>query len=350
MNLEKLPPTPADTTATPSRPSDAPASAGAGSLTLQTAIARHLTALSVGGYSPATVAQRAWSLGLFARFAEERGVQTVAELTPDLVARYQRQMFHQRKSDGQPLALRTQRARLVPLRTFGRWLEREGHGNPVKDLAMPRGGHYLPKTWLTAAEAEAVLAVPKVAGKRPVTALRDRALLETLYSTGLRRLEAIRLKAGDVDFAGGAVSVRQGKGRKDRVIPIGERALSWIAKYLAESRPQLARRAVQDGGEVFLTERGEPMTPKYLSQLVAQHIAASGIGKPGSCHLFRHTCATLMLEHGADIRHVQEQLGHASLATTQIYAQVSIRKLKEVHTKTHPAARLQARPTGEASA
>lgn len=320
-------------------------------LSLETAVARHLTALGVGGYSPATVAQRAWSLGLFTRFAEERGTKTVAELTPELAERYRRQMFHQRKADGQPLTIRTQRARLVPLRTFGRWLQREGHGDPFAEMTMPRGGHHLPKTWLTAAEAETVLAVPKVEReRRPAAALRDRALLETLYSTGLRRLETIRLKIGDVDFGGGAVVVRQGKGRKDRVVPIGERALAWLSKYIAEARPKLARRAATDDGTVFLTERGAPMTPKYLSALVTQHVAAAGIGKPGSCHIFRHTCATLMLEGGADIRHVQEQLGHASLSTTQIYAQVSIRKLKEVHSQTHPAAKLSPRPAGEGTA
>jgi len=127
--------------------------------------------------------------------------------------------------------------------------------------------------------------------------------------------------------------------RKDRVVPIGDRALLWLNKYITEGRPKLAKPGTEHG-VLFVTERGGPITPKYLSALVTRYVTASGIGKAGSCHIFRHTCATLMLEHGADIRHVQEQLGHACLQTTQIYTHVSIRKLKEVHSLTHPGASL----------
>lgn len=309
-------------------------------LTLETAVARHLAHLRAQGYTPATVDSRAWLLGGFRAWAEERGAAFLADVTPPLVARYQRHLAQHRKTDGQPLTSRTQRTRLVPLRTFGRWAEREKlvAENPVAELVMPRVGQPLPKAWLSAAETETILALPRVAEP---TGLRDRALLETLYSTGLRRLEALRLTAADLDFAGGAVSVRQGKGRKDRVIPIGERALAWLGKYLTEARPKLARVG-DEAGPLFVTERGTPFTTKHLSALVTGYVARSGVGKSGSCHLFRHTCATLMLEHGADIRHVQEQLGHACLQTTQIYTHVSIRKLKEVHAATHPGAKLAA--------
>jgi len=314
-------------------------------LTLETAIARHLAHLKAQGYTPTTLASRAWLLGLFRAWAEERGVSALADVTPPLVARYQRHLAQHRKADGQPLGSRTQRTRLVPLRTFGRWAEREKlvAENPVAELVMPRVGQPLPKAWLSAAEAETILALPHVGTP---TGLRDRALLETLYSTGLRRLETIRLTAADIDFAGGAVSVRQGKGRKDRVVPIGERALSWIGKYLTEARPKLARPG-DDAGPLFVTERGDPFTAKHLSAHVTGYVSRSGLGKRGSCHLFRHTCATLMLEHGADIRHVQEQLGHACLQTTQLYTHVSIRKLKEVHAATHPAAKLSPSRTCE---
>jgi integrase/recombinase XerD len=311
-------------------------------LTLETAIARHLSHLKAQGYTPATVASRAWLLGLFRAWAEERGAPLLADLTPLLVVRYQRQLAQHRKADGQPLGSQTQRTRLVPLRTLGKWALREKlvAANPVADLIMPRVGQPLPKAWLSAAEAETVLAVPAVAIS---TGLRDRALLETFYSTGLRRMETLRLTAADVDFAGGVVLVRKGKGKKDRVIPIGERALAWLGKYLAEARPKLAQPG-DEAGPLFVTEQGRPFTTKHLSALVTGYVTRSGVGKRGSCHLFRHTCATLMLEHGADIRHVQEQLGHACLQTTQIYTHVSIRKLKEVHAATHPGAKLSPSP------
>jgi integrase/recombinase XerD len=310
------------------------------SLTLETAIARHLVQLKAGGYTPATVDTRAWTLGLFRKWAEERGVILLAEVAPAVIARYQRHLSQHRKEDGQPLGSRTQRTRLVPLRTFGKWLVREKlmEANPVAELVMPRMGQPLPQAWLTAAEAELILALPNV---ELATGLRDRAVLETLYSTGLRRTEILRLTAAMLDFAGGTVCVRLGKGRKDRIVPIGERALLWLGKYIAEGRSKLAKTG-NEHGALFVTERGGPFTAKHLSALVTRYVAASGIGKVGSCHIFRHTCATLMLEHGADIRHVQEQLGHACLQTTQIYTHVSIRKLKEVHSQTNPGASLTA--------
>jgi integrase/recombinase XerD len=129
--------------------------------------------------------------------------------------------------------------------------------------------------------------------------------------------------------------VRQGKGKKDRMIPIGERALAWIQKYRDSVRPSLA--LASDDGTLFLTQQGDAFTPNRLTQLVRDHIDAAHINKRGSCHLFRHTMATLMLENGADIRFIQAMLGHADLSTTQIYTQVSIVKLKEIHSMTHPA-------------
>lgn len=310
-------------------------------VTLETAIARHLAHLRAVGYTPATLTSRAWHLGLLRQWAEERGAASLADVTPALVTRWQRHLAQQRKDDGQPLCSRTQRTRLMSLRSFGRWLAREKllPADPVAELVMPRVGQALPKAWLSAGQVETVLALPNLDGRRPAAGLRDRAILETFYSTGLRRMELSRLAVPDVDFAGGSVFVRQGKGRKDRVVPIGERALLWIEKYLADARPKLAR-AGDAAGPLFVTEQGAPLTVSYLSAMVTRYVARAGLGKIGSCHLFRHTCATLMLEHGADIRHVQEQLGHACLQTTQVYTHVSIQRLKEVHAATHPGAKL----------
>ena len=119
------------------------------------------------------------------------------------------------------------------------------------------------------------------------------------------------------------------------MIPIGTRALAWIDKYVTEVRPTLVREP--DDGTLFLTNLCEPFTPNRLTQMVREYVDAAQLNKRGSCHLFRHTMATLMLENGADIRFIQQMLGHAELSTTQIYTQVSIRKLKEIHSLTHPA-------------
>ena len=129
--------------------------------------------------------------------------------------------------------------------------------------------------------------------------------------------------------------VRLGKGKKDRMVPIGARAIAWCEKYLREERPELCTGT--DTETFFLTNLGEAFTRERVTQIVRRYVLKADVGKTGSCHLFRHTMATLMLENGADIRYIQEMLGHAKVDTTQIYTQVSIRRLKEVHDMAHPA-------------
>ena len=151
----------------------------------------------------------------------------------------------------------------------------------------------------------------------------------------IRRLELIGLKLYDMDVERGTVMIRQGKGKKDRMIPIGDRAMMWVDKYLTEVRPRLVMEP--DDGTLFLANHGEVFTPCRLTQMVGRYVRKADVNKSGACHLFRHTMATLMLENGADIRFIQQMLGHSRLETTEIYTKVSIRKLKEIHTATHPA-------------
>jgi len=284
-------------------------------------------------YSEKTIEAREIYLRYFVAWCDTRGLRRPQEITKPILEGYQRYLFLHRKKDGQPLSTRSQHTRIVPVRALFKWLARYNHilYNPASDLELPRLEHRLPKHVLTATEAEAVMAVPELATP---TGLRDRAMLETLYSTGIRRMELIGIHVHDLDTERGTLMVRQGKGRKDRMVPIGERALAWIGKYRDDVRPQLISGG--DDGTLFLTHLGEAFTPNRLTQLVREHIDAAQLTKRGSCHLFRHTMATLMLENGADIRFIQAMLGHVSLNTTQIYTQVSIRQLKAIHTATHP--------------
>ena len=153
----------------------------------------------------------------------------------------------------------------------------------------------------------------------------------------MRRTELVNLKLSDIDTGRAVLTVRQGKGKKDRVVPMGVRAAAWLDAYRCQARPQLALR--RDTDVLFLSRSGTPLSPRKLSGRVSGYIRRSGVGKPGSCHLFRHTTATLMLEGGADIRFIQALLGHESLQTTQIYTRVSVAKLSEVHAATHPGVR-----------
>lgn len=290
--------------------------------------------MGVTNYSPQTIANRRTYLRYFVSWCLERGILQPCEVSRATIERYQRHLFHYRKKNGDALSVRSQHTRLVPVRAVFKWLTRQNHilHNPASEIDLPKLEHRLPKHVLTVSETETVLEQPDL--KDPL-GLRDRAMLETLYSTGMRRMELAGIKVHDLDPDRGTLIIRQGKGRKDRMVPIGERAIMWIERYLDEVRPDLVREP--DDQTIFLTNLFEPFTPNRLTQLVREYIDAADIGKRGSCHLFRHTCATLMLENGADIRFIQQMLGHAKLETTQIYTQVSIRKLKEIHSATHPA-------------
>jgi integrase/recombinase XerD len=302
--------------------------------------ARYLEALRVRNYSERTVETRAPALGAFVRWCEERSILRPADVTRPIVERYARHLYHHRKSNGQPLSFGSQSTRLAAVKGYFKWLARQNVllWNPASELELPRPERRLPRFVLTVAETERVLALPDVT---TALGLRDRAILETLYSTGIRRMELIHLRLYDLDVERKTLRIDQGKGKKDRVVPIGERAVRWIEKYLADARPKLAVDPAVD--TLFLNQHGEPIHPEHLTSHVGDYVAAAELGKRGSCHLFRHTMATLMLEHGADVRYVQEMLGHAKLETTEIYTHVSIRKLQEVHARTHPAAKLAPR-------
>jgi len=307
---------------------------------MQALLIEYLEWMQATNYARRTVSYRRKYVGHFIAWCEERGVTRPGEVTRPVLERYRRELHRHRKKDGKPLSFRSQNGRLSMLRSFFGWLARQNHilYNPAAHLELPRPEKRLPRDVLSASEVERVLNQPDA--MKPL-GVRDRAILETFYSTGMRRSELIGLREHDLDFDRGTVMIRLGKGKRDRVVPIGGRAAAWVEKYLAEVRPELV--AGRDDGTLFLTYRGIPFTESRLSQMVHEYVKASGVGKSGSCHLLRHSMATLMLENGADIRYIQQMLGHEDLRSTQVYTQVSIRKLKQIHDTTHPGARLERR-------
>ena len=303
-------------------------------------VREYLEHLGVRGQTEASVRSESAHLRLLLAWAEDRGLRRLEEITVSVLERYQRYLYHYRKSDGRPLSFRTQRDRLQGVKRFYRHLVRQRvlEMSPAELLEVPRAEKRLPRTILSIEQVEAVLAVPDT---RTMTGLRDRAILETFYSTGIRRLEAIHLDLYDVDLEEGTLYVRQGKGKKDRLIPLGERAALWLAKYVEEVRPYLASEP--DDGALFLTHLRGRFSPEGMSNVVRKSFDAAGVVGKGSCHVFRHTVATLMLEGGADLRFVQVLLGHADITSTQLYTHVALKKLKEVYERTHPGARLARR-------
>ena len=295
---------------------------------------RYLDALKIKHYTKQTLHNNERYIRDFIAWCDIRALRQAQEITKHILESYQRYLYLYRQSNGKPLSIYSQRCKLVPLRSWFKWLTKQNEllYNPASELELPRLSRRLPKAILTSDEVEQVMQQTNI--NEPI-GLRDRAVLELLYSTGIRRMEIINLSIYDIDLARGTLLIRQGKGKKDRMLPLGERASYWLNQYLNNARNQYL--TPKSDNILFLTRLGEKFNEAWLSRTVAQYIDKAKLNKRGSCHLFRHTMATLMLENGADIRFIQAMLGHAELSTTEIYTQVSLKKLKEVHALTHPA-------------
>lgn len=292
-------------------------------------------------FSPRTLQNATSGLGLFIEWAEMRGLMRPRDITRREMEVYQRHLFHHRKSNNSPLSFRTQLVRISQVSAFYRWMVKreEMAGNPVALLELPKKPKRLIKAVLTEEEAERILGQADLS---TAIGLRDRAVLELIYSTGARRAEACGVLVPDLDLEQGTLRIRHGKGNKERYVPVGKRALFWVSVYLSKVRPKLAIN--EWNASLFLSADGTSLCADNFGQRVRVYVNDSAVGKTGGCHLFRHTMATLMLEGGADVRHIQEMLGHESLDSTQIYTRVSLRHLREVHERTHPASKLDREP------
>lgn len=285
-------------------------------------------------YAEGTLEERFFSLKFFMAWAAEREVTRAGEITRPILEAFQRWLYHYQMPgpNGRRLSWSTQRQRIGCLRDFFRWLTRQNvilH-NPASELELPRPEKRLPTAGLSQDEVARLMAVPDLTDP---LGLRDRAILEVFYATGVRRAELCRLECPDVNPERGTLTVRKGKNKKDRVVPLGPRAAQWVQRYAREVRPRLLLDAREQ--TLFLTAYGAAFNPDVVSYMAATWIKR--IGRKGSCHLLRHTCATHMLEGGADIRYIQQLLGHEKLETTAIYTEVTIRQLIEVHARCHPA-------------
>lgn len=270
----------------------------------------------------------------FICWAAERGLHYAGEITRPVLETYQRYLYQYRKGNGEPLSSRTQRTTLQPLQVWFSWMAKQGIilANPAADLELPRLEKRLPRTILSVEQVEDIISLCDLT---TLQGIRDRALLELLWSTGIRRGEVAPLEIYSADFSRKILTIVQGKGKQDRVVPVGERALWWLQRYLVHVRPEIL--TVPECKALFLAMDGVAgLTASGITMAVVPYLRAAGIDK-GSCHLFRHAMATQMLENGADLRWIQAMLGHRSVESTQIYTQVSIRALQAVHASTHPA-------------
>ncbi len=226
----------------------------------------------------------------------------------------------------------TANRRLASLRRYYLWALRHGriHQDPCLSLRAAKQAARFPKT-LSEDNVDALLQAPDTS--TPL-GLRDRAMLETLYATGLRVSELVKLNLLDVSLNEGIVRVTLGKGGKDRLVPLGQEAIHWIDDYSKQARPELlgARRC----DALFITARAASMSRQAFWYIVKKYALSAGIHTPLSPHVLRHAFATHLLNHGADLRVVQMLLGHADISTTQIYTHVARERLKSMHAKHHP--------------
>lgn len=261
----------------------------------------------------------------FTVFLTERGVAEPGAVDGALLRRYLGELHRRSHSPT------TQARKLSSLRGYFRFLAADGliAADPSEELDLPKRGRRLPAV-LSRSEVERLLAATDPSRR---LGLRDRAFLEMLYATGVRVSELIRLTFDDLDTAGGFVTVL-GKGHKERVVPVGRRALEALDAYLREERPLLSRGKGRRA--LFLNRRGGALSRMGAWKIVRKHARRAGLSKPIGPHTFRHTFATHLLEGGADLRAVQEMLGHADISTTQIYTHLDRTYLKQVHKSFHP--------------
>jgi tyrosine recombinase XerC len=273
-----------------------------------------------------TVRAYARDLADFVSFLEAEEIDEWGQVTRNVLRHYLNWLFakgYERRSIARKLS---------SVRSFFNFLARMGHisVNPAIDLKQPRLPQRLPTT-LEVTEVELLLSAPNPSTPR---GLRDKAILELLYATGLRVSEVANLRLNDIDFAEKLVKVR-GKGGKERVALLHDEALQWLERYLAEGRPALLRRGKQLTDKVFVSQKGTPLTVRQIHRIVDGY-ARKALGRNLSPHALRHSFATHLLEGGADLRVIQELLGHSSLAATQIYTRLSRTHLRRVYEKAHP--------------
>jgi integrase/recombinase XerD len=275
-----------------------------------------------------TITAYTFDLDRYGAFLSEQGISSAQEVLEEHV----RTFFQQLAKMG--LSARSMARTLSAVRGFHRFLLSEEWTNhdPTQNLEPPKRSKSLPEV-LSLAEVELILRQPDVSKR---LGIRDRAILEVLYATGVRVSELVQLKQADLLFEEELILVF-GKGSKERLVPIGKSAREWVRKYQQETRIHLAKLH-RSRDVLFLNARGGPMTRRSIWNIVAKYAKAAAIKRDVHPHTFRHSFATHLLEGGADLRAVQEMLGHADISTTQIYTHIDREYLKEVHRTYHPRA------------
>ena len=269
----------------------------------------------------------------FIAYLAGRGITKISEVERDDIKEYLTFLFYFRQGN-KGLSPGTRMNKIAAVKSFFKFLAAENYllYDPAGDIELPKTSKRLPRDILSHKEMLKLLSAPS---RETPIGIRDRAMLELFYSTGMRNTELRCLKLSDTDMRRNEVRICFGKGGKSRIVPIGEAAIYYLSVYLEKGRPLLAARG-KHSELLFLNVRGGPLSRRALPDMVKKYAKKAKIQKKIGCHTLRHTCATHMLKGKADLRCIQELLGHSSLTATQIYTKVELSDLKEVHKRCHP--------------
>lgn len=294
---------------------------------------RYLESLHIRNYSERTIEVYEGYLRIFRQYLEGQKIDDLTAVTEMNLTAYQRELFYRPTYKGTARTPTALNRALIVVKGLYRFLKAEGVvvRDPSMAIELSRRPQELPRNILTPKEAKKIVEQPDTA---TLIGYRDRTMLEVLYSTGLRKNELRKLKVEDVKLDEGLLFVRQGKGGKDRVVPLGQMACKYLENYIKAVRPEVMRG--KEHAELFLSSWGRPIGEGTVRWVVEKYAKLSGVKKHVTCHLWRHTCATHLVQNRANLRHVQQMLGHRSLATTERYLSLTITDLKEAHSKCHP--------------
>lgn len=297
----------------------------------------YLQLCAAKGQAPDTITGKKSSMKQFCKWCWSQRVYLIDQINLDLMDCYSEYLNTYRKPlDAKPLSVAHKRNLLTAVKIFVNKMHAKGllDNNPLEHIELPSKGRPLPRAIFNEEEIEQILAQPLMFG---LSGLRDRAIMEVFFATGIRRTELLGLNIEDVLFSDESMlRINRGKGRKERMVPVSKRACEWIALYIGKIRPMIAH--ICAGTTLFLNNRGLRFRANQLSEMVSRYVKLAGLNRAGACHLFRHSSATIFLKNGADLRFVQEFLGHADISTTQIYTHVAPTQLSAVYQQRHPSA------------
>ena len=293
----------------------------------------YIQSLKVRNRAKRTIEARTFMLEKFFDHLQSCQVDRVNAISKGIILDYQTELYQTINKRGQPNSVSYQNSMLSAVKGFLHFLKEHDYiaRNPSLDIPYAKVPKTLPRGILTKIEARRIIDTPDTGC---ALGYRDRTIMEVLYTTGIRKQELNNLNLSDVDYHDGFLRIDQGKGRKDRIVPLGRIACRYLENYIKSVRPELNKDPYNNA--LFLSTRGNRLSKNIVWELVKKYAKQAKIKKNISPHTFRHSCATAMLKNKADIRAVQELLGHESLESTQVYTRVTIGDLKEVHRRCHP--------------